>query len=457
MGHEIFRLHREHMLDLRDYGRQLSVHRTQSHIKVCPGHRVWRARRPELGSGPMFSETVILRGHIIDSLILPKVLDQILTQGGEFKIGEIKIGQNRVNQSFAQIEVSAPTHEKLDDIVLRLRQHGAEVIEKADVQLAPAPADGVFPHDFYVTTNQQTFITLGGVEIEVHPALMDCVVVVDREAPRATAKKFHEIRRGMEIVVGHQGIKVVPVQRSTARTDVFEFMSTSISLEKPKSGIIREMATELQRAKTEGGKILVVAGPALVHSGAVPHLEKLIEWGDVDLLFGGNALALHDIENALYGTSLGINLERGSLAERGHENQMRAINAIREAGSISRAVETGALKSGIMAACVRHGVEFVLAGSIRDDGPLPEVITDTLEAQDAMRAKITGVTTALMMGTMLHSMAVANLLPDRVKTLCVDVNPAAVSRLTERGSFQSLGLVSDLEPFLRELIVILGR
>jgi lysine-ketoglutarate reductase/saccharopine dehydrogenase-like protein (TIGR00300 family) len=405
----------------------------------------------------MFSETVVLRGHIIDSLILPKVLDQILTQGGDFKIGEIKIGQNRVDQSFARIEVSAPKHELLDDIVLRLRQHGAEIVEKKDVQLAPAPADGVFPKDFYVTTNQQTFITLNGAEIEVHPALMDCAIVVDREPARAIAKKFHEVRRGMEIVVGHQGIKVVPVQRSTSRTDVFEFMSTNISLEKPKSGIIREMAMELQRARGEGEKILVVAGPAVVHSGAVPHLEKLIERGFVNLLFGGNALALHDIESALYGTSLGIDLTRGSLAERGHENQMRALNVIREAGGISRAVETGALKSGIMAACVRHGVEFVLAGSIRDDGPLPEVITDTLAAQDAMREKISGVTTALMMGTMLHSMATANLLPATVKTLCVDVNPAAVSKLTERGSFQSLGLVSDLEPFLRELTGALAR
>jgi lysine-ketoglutarate reductase/saccharopine dehydrogenase-like protein (TIGR00300 family) len=405
----------------------------------------------------MFSETVILRGHIIDSLILPKVLDQILTQGGDFNIGEIKIGQNRVDQSYARIDVSAPTHERLDDIVLRLRQHGAEVVEKKDVQLAAAPADGVFPKDFYVTTNQQTFVTVDGTEIEVHPALMDCAIVIDRDARQATARKFHEVRRDMEIVAGHQGIRVVPVQRATSRTDVFEFMSTNISLEKPKSGIIREMATELQRARAEGGKILVVAGPAVVHSGAVPHLEKLIELGYVDLLFGGNALALHDIENAIFGTSLGIDLTRGSLAERGYENQMRAINVIREAGSISRAVESGALKSGIMAACVRRGVEFVLAGSIRDDGPLPEVITDTLEAQDAMREKITGVTTALMMGTMLHSMATANLLPATVKTLCIDVNPAAVSRLTERGSFQSLGLVSDLEPFLRELIVLLAR
>lgn len=405
----------------------------------------------------MFRETIILRGHIIDSLILPKVLDQILTQGGEFKIGEIKIGQNRVDQSFARIEVAALEAETLDEIILRLRQHGAEVVEKTDVQLAPAPADGVFPKDFYLTTNQQTFITIDGAEIEVRPALMDCAVVVNREARRATARKFHEVRRGMEIVVGHQGIRVVPVQRATSHTDVFEFMSTNISLETPKSGIIREMASELRRAKEEGGKIAVVGGPAIVHTGAVQHLEKLIANGFVDLLFGGNAIALHDIENALFGTSNGIDLKRGSPAERGHENQMRALNLIREAGGISRAVETGALQSGIMAACIRHGVDFVLAGSIRDDGPLPEVITDTLKAQDAMREKLNGVTTALMMGTMLHSMAVANLLPATAKTLCVDVNPAAISRLTERSAFQSLGLVSDLEPFLRELTETLLR
>src|SRR5437016_8959335 len=280
----------------------------------------WRRRRAEVNSGPMFSETVVLRGHIIDSLILPKVLDQILTQGGDFKIGEIKIGQNRADQSYARIEVSGPTHEALDEIVLRLRQHGAEVIEKADVQLAPAPADGVFPKDFYVTTSQQTFVNVDGAEIEVHPALMDCAVVVDRAARRATARKFHEVSRGMEIVVGHQGIKVVPVQRSTSRTDVFEFMSTNISLEKPKSGVIREMATELKRAREAGGKILVVAGPAVVHTGGAEHLERLIEWGYVDLLFAGNALAMRDIENVLFGKPRRMNLDRGSLDDEGHEN-----------------------------------------------------------------------------------------------------------------------------------------
>jgi lysine-ketoglutarate reductase/saccharopine dehydrogenase-like protein (TIGR00300 family) len=398
----------------------------------------------------MFSETIELRGHIIDSLILPKVLDEILRAGGNFKIREIKIGERRADQSYARIEVSGPTHETLDELVLRLRQHGAEITEKVDVQLALAPADGVFPADFYVTTNQQTFITLDGKEIEVHPAIMDSGIAVDREARRATAVKFYEVRKGMKIVAGHQGIRVAPIQRSTARTDVFEFMS-NVSVEQPKSAIIREMAREFKRTRDGKGRILVVAGPAVVQTGAAEHLERLIQWGYVDLLFAGNALAVHDIENALFGTSLGVNLGRAGLGDQGHENHMRAINAIREAGSIARAVETGLLQRGIMCSCVRHGVEFVLAGSIRDDGPLPDVITDAIEAQRAMREKISGVSIALMMGTMLHSMAVENLLPASVKTVCVDINADVVNKLTDRGTFQTVGLVTDVEAFLREL------
>ena len=404
----------------------------------------------------MFSETIELRGHIIDSLILPKVLDEILKRGGNFKIGEIKIGQNRADQSYARIEVSGESHETLDDIVLRLRQHGAEVIEKKDVQLVSAPADGVFPADFYVTTNQQTFVNVDGTEIEVRPAIRDAGIVVDRRAKRATARKFYEIERDMPTVVGHQGIKVVPVQRSTSRTDVFEFMTTSISAERPKSVVIREMARELKRARSEEGKILVVAGSAVVHAGASAHLERLIDLGYVNLLIAGNTFAVHDIENALYGTSLGVDLERGAIADPDHENQLRAINTIRQAGSIARAVETGVLQRGIMRACIRHGVDFVLAGSLRDEGPLPEVITDAIETQKLIRQKITGVTTALMLGTMSHSVAVGNLLPATVKTLCVDINPSAVSKMTDPGTFQALGLVTDVDPFLRELIASLA-
>jgi lysine-ketoglutarate reductase/saccharopine dehydrogenase-like protein (TIGR00300 family) len=333
----------------------------------------------------MFSQEIELRGHIIDSLTLPKVLDEILSHGGNFKIRQIQVGQQRTDPSHARIEVSGPSPEAVDELIGRLRQHGAELIQESDVQLDEAPADGVFPSDFYVTTNQQTFVHLRGQWIEVKPSIMDSGIAVDAEKLEAMAVKFYSVRKGMKCVVGHHGIRVMPLQRSTERPSVFEFMASNVSSEKPKTAVIREVAEEIHRARQQGGKILVVAGPAVVHTGAGEHLEKLIEWGCVQLLFAGNALAVHDIEHALYGTSLGVYLEHAALADEGHENHIHAINTIRAAGGIAKAVESGVLRSGIMYQCVKRGVDFVLAGSIRDDGPLPEVITDVIEAQKAMR------------------------------------------------------------------------
>src|SRR6266446_4459230 len=318
----------------------------------------------------MFSEQIELRGHIIDSLILPKVLDEILTHGGRFTIREIKIGKQRHDASYACIDVFGPSPELVDGIVRRLRQHGAEVVEQTVVQLQEAPANGVFPQDFYVTTNQQTFVHLAAKWLEVRPATMDCGIAVDVEKQIAATVKFSQVRKGMMIATGHHGIRVVPFQRSIERKSVFEFMASSVSSEKPKSAVIREIAAEIRLAKKSGGKILVVAGPAVVHTGAGEHFEKLIEWGYVNLLFAGNALATHDIEQALYGTSLGVYLSRGALADEGHENHMRAINTIRSAGGIADAVTKEILRQGIMFQCVMNHVDFILAGSIRDDGPL---------------------------------------------------------------------------------------
>jgi lysine-ketoglutarate reductase/saccharopine dehydrogenase-like protein (TIGR00300 family) len=399
----------------------------------------------------MFSEQIELRGHIIDSLILPKVLDEILTGGGSFTIREIKIGRQRHDPSYACIDVFGPSPQVVDDIVRRLRPHGAEVVEQTDAQLVPAPADGVFPPEFYVTSNQQTFVHFKGEWIEAQPATMDCGLAVYPEEREARAVKFSQVKEGMLIAVGHHGIRVAPVQRTTQRRSAFEFMASNVSIEKPKSAVIREMAAEIRLARQSGGKILVVAGPAVVHTGAGEHFEKMIERGFVNLLFAGNALAAHDIEQALYGTSLGVYLVGGALADEGHENHIHAINTIRAAGGIAAAVQSGILQKGIMCQCVRHKVDFVLAGSIRDDGPLPEVITDVVAAQMAMRERLEGVTIALMMGTMLHSIAVGNLLPAHVKTICVDINPSVVTKLSDRGTFQALGLVTDIEPFLREL------
>lgn len=396
----------------------------------------------------MVSEIIELRGHIIDSLILPKVLDQILTRGATFKIAEIKVGQNRVDQSFARIEVSTETSEALDELILRLRQHGAEVVEPVDVQLARSPADGVFPRDFYVTTNQQTFVRFKGKEIEVRPAMMDSAIAVDGKTARAV--KFFDVRKGDDVVVGHQGIRVVPVQRATSHTDVFQFINKSVGPDEPKSAVIRELAREFKQARAAGGKIAVVAGPSLVLTGAGAHLQRLIEHRYVDRLFAGNAFAVYDVERALFGTSLGVNPE-WALPGGGHENHLRAINILRECGGIAAAVDQKILKSGIMYSCVRSQVDIVLTGSIRDEGPIPGVTTDVVEAQKVMREKLSDITHVMLLGTVQHSLAVAGMLAPTVKTVCVDIDPSAVQKAMEHQPFQTIGLVTDVEPFLREL------
>ncbi|MGZ5021877.1 MAG: ornithine cyclodeaminase, nickel-pincer nucleotide-dependent, partial [Chthoniobacterales bacterium] len=357
---------------------------------------------------------------------------------------------NRVDQSYARIDVTAPAEDKLNDVLLRLRQHGAEVIKRKDVQVEPAPADKVFPDDFYVTTNQQTFVQLDGREISVESPMMDSAIAIDPAKRAARTVKFFDIRKGDLVVVGQEGIRVQPIQRDPDHTSVFNF-NANLSAETPKSAIIREIARELQRTRDAKGKILVVTGPALIHTGAGMHLEKLITRGFVQRLFAGNGLAVYDVESALFGTSLGVNLEGGGLVAEGHQNHMRAINAIRAVGGIAAAVEKKILTKGIMHACVKHGVDIVLSGSIRDDGPIPGVITDMIEAQRVMREKLRDVSLVLMMGSMLHSIAVANMVPVTVKMVCVDIDPRVVARLTSQQTFQAVGLITDIEPFLREL------
>src|SRR5213595_309991 len=398
----------------------------------------------------MFSETIELRGHIIDSLILPKVLDQILTHGANFKIGEIKIGEQRADQSFARIEVSAETSEALDELMLRLRQHGAEVIERANVQLASAPADGVFPNDFYVTTNQQTFVRFDGKEIEVRPAMINSAIALDGEKESARAVKFFDVTKGDEIVVGHQGIRVVPVQRSTTHTDLFQFINTTVDADEPKSAIIRGIGDELRRARAAKGKIAIVAGPAIVRTGAGQHLVRLIEAGYVDRLFAGNLFAAYDVEHALFGTSLGMNPDV-AIPRGGHENHLRAINAIRQVGGIAAAVHEKVLTSGIMHACVEHDVDIVLIGAVGDEGPIPGVTTDVIECEKILRTKLRDVTHVMLLATLRYSLALGAFLTNNVKTVCVDIDPPAVERAVERQPLQSIGLVTDVEPFLREL------
>ncbi len=412
-----------------------------------------------VGSTPEFqggvSEEVEVRGHIIDSLLLPKILDHILQAGGQFEILECRIGARRVDPSVARIQVSAPTAEALDAILGDLVEHGATPRNPGDARLVPADIAGAFPDGFYATTNQPTRVRVGGRWLTVADPEMDCGIAVDPAAGTARCIPMTAVRPGQPIVVGYAGLRVEPVERPRGET-AFGFMTSSVSSEKPRAVSLASVARSIRETRAAGRKVLLVGGPAIVHTGSAEHVAALVRHGWVQTLFAGNALATHDIEQALYGTSLGVSLAEGHAIEHGHEHHLRAINTIRRLGGIRAAVDAGVLRSGILYECTRAGVEVVLAGSIRDDGPLPEVITDTLAAQERMREAVHGVGFALMIATALHSIATGNLLPATVPVVCVDINPATLTKLADRGTFQTVGLVTDVEPFLRSLAAELG-
>jgi lysine-ketoglutarate reductase/saccharopine dehydrogenase-like protein (TIGR00300 family) len=400
-------------------------------------------------------EEVVVRGHIIDSLLLPKILDRILQMGGTFEIRECEIGARRVDPSFARIAVRADSASDLDAILGDLIEHGATPTHPEDAKVVVADMDGAFPDGFYSTTNQRTEVRLAGRWVEVSDQEMDCGLAVDLAGPSARCVAMSDVKTGMPIVVGHEGVRVIPLERPREAT-LFGFMSSNVSTEKPKAVSLQGVADVIRATREAGKKVLLVGGPAIVHTGSAEHVAALIRAGWVNTLFAGNALATHDIEQALYGTSLGVSLAKGEAIEHGHEHHLRTINTIRRIGGIKAAVDAGLLKSGIMYESVKAGIEFVLAGSIRDDGPLPEVVTDTLAAQARMRAAIKDVGFALMIATALHSVATGNILPAWVKVVCVDINPSTVTKLSDRGTFQTVGIVTDVEPVLRSLAGMLG-
>lgn len=405
---------------------------------------------------PGFTEDVEVAGHIIDSLILPKILDEITVLGGQFKIEHVHIGQHRHDPSRARLQVQASTAEALDRILASISRHGAAMVHDQDCQLVAADMDGAFPEDFYCTTNQETEVRLSGKWVPVRMPEMDCGLRVLREQNLVETVPMTDVKLGDMIVIGHQGVRVAPQERDTDQHDAFSFMNSTVSSEKPKGVTVREIAAEMRRAKGGNGRILIVAGPAVVHTGSRDHLSHLIQAGYVHVLFAGNALATHDMEQSLFGTSLGINMDQGRSTKGGHEHHLRTINRIRRLGGIQEAVAAGVITSGIMYQCIQQQIPYVLCGSIRDDGPLPDVITDAIESQRVMRQHVQGVTFCLMIATTLHSIAVGNLLPARVKVVCVDINPATVTKLSDRGTFQTIGLVTDVEPFLRVLTQELG-
>jgi len=395
------------------------------------------------------TETVEITGHIMDSGVLARVLDDVLEYGGDYKVDRLDLGREHDDESYARIAVGADDDDTLQRILMRVQIHGVNPVDATDARLAPAPADGVFPEDFYSTTNLDTMVRLHGHWVPVDRAEMDCGLVVADGAVRTVP--VSEVLAGEQVVCGATGVRVQLPAVDPQTSDAFGFMSSTVSSEKPQALLVRQIAERMRAVKAAGQKVLWVGGPAIVHTGAAPAMVALVRAGYVDVLFAGNALATHDIESALYGTSLGVDLNHGAGVPHGHEHHIRAINTIRRAGSIAAAVEQGVLTGGVMHAMVEAGKEFVLVGSVRDDGPLPGVHTDVLVGQRAMREQLPGVGFCIMVATMLHSIATGNILPASVPLVCVDINPATVTKLADRGSAQATGIVTDTGLFLEQL------
>jgi lysine-ketoglutarate reductase/saccharopine dehydrogenase-like protein (TIGR00300 family) len=392
-----------------------------------------------------FQEVVEAEGHLIDSHVMENIFDKVVEHNGRFEVEQFRIGRTNEEPSYLRLKVEVPDEPSLGRLLQALLELGCAPVEPAEATLAEVERDKCAPEDFYSTTNHRTYVRIGRRWIEVENQRMDAMIVVVGET--AACRRLRDLRKGDRIVTGLRGIRVIPESKERDRL-AFAFMSNGISSERQVETAVRQTAALVRHTIEQRQKVIVVAGPVVVHTGGVAGFSDLIRRGYVHAVLAGNALGVHDIEAALFGTSLGVRLADGRQEEHGHRNHMRAINAIYHAGSVKQAVESGRLRSGILHECVKAGIPFVLAGSLRDDGPLPDTITDMNAAQDAYAAQLKGAGLVLCLGSMLHSIATGNMLPSWVKIVCVDINPAVATKVSDRGTGQAVGVVTDVGLFL---------
>jgi lysine-ketoglutarate reductase/saccharopine dehydrogenase-like protein (TIGR00300 family) len=401
-----------------------------------------------------FEEVVEAEGHLIDSHVMEQIFDKVVESSGRFEVEQFRIGRTNGDPSYLRLRVETPTRPQMDHVLAQLLAIGCSPADTGDAVLGLVERDRCAPEDFYSTSNHHTAVRIDGEFIDVRNQRMDAMIVV--KDGEASCRRLRDLKAGDLVVTGMRGIRVSPESKERDRL-AFAFMSNEISSERQVETAVRQTAALARQTKEQGKTIVAVAGPVVVHTGGVTGLSRLIRGHWVDAVLSGNALGVHDIESALFGTSLGIRLADGRQAEHGHRNHMRAINAIYHAGGIAGAVESGRLTCGVMYECVKNKVPFVLAGSLRDDGPLPETITDMNMAQDAYATMLKSAGLVICLGSMLHSIATGNMLPSWVKIVCVDINPAVATKVSDRGTGQAVGVVTDVGLFLELLSRELGE
>jgi lysine-ketoglutarate reductase/saccharopine dehydrogenase-like protein (TIGR00300 family) len=430
----------------------------------CLTLRVTEPVRAEVHANVSVESRIIrLEGHLLDSGLINRALDLIVDTGGSFQVLNFNLGEQRQSTSAAEVKVSAPSHEVMEEIISLLIDLGAVDLphDERDAKLEPVIQDGVAPDDFYVSTIYPTEVRINGEWVKVENQRMDGAIAITQTANGIVArcKILRDLEIGEQVIVDVLGIRTIrkTESREQRNTQEFSFMSAGVSSERRVELVVEQVAWELRKIRDAGGKVVVTAGPVVIHTGGGEHLSQLIREGYVQALLGGNAIAVHDIEQNMMGTSLGVDMKRGVAVRGGHRHHLKAINTIRRHGSIAKAVEAGVIKSGVMYDCVRNNVPFVLAGSIRDDGPLPDTQMDLIKAQEEYAKHLEGAEMILMLSSMLHSIGVGNMTPAGVKMVCVDINPAVVTKLSDRGSIESVGVVTDVGLFLSLLIQQLDK
>ncbi len=412
---------------------------------------------------PVASRVVHLQGHLLDAGVMNETLDLVVDNGGSFKVLNFNLGTERNSPSQAEVRVSAPSTRVMDEIISRLIQIGAITADDTaqNATIAISDLDGVAPDDFYVSNIYPTEVKIEGKWIRVQKQRMDGAIVISNDG--AECRILRDLKKGDRIVIGSEGIRTVRKadSREKRSSEEFSFMGAGVSSERRVELVVEKIAWELRQIRDRGGKVVVTAGPVVIHTGGAKHLSQLISEGYVQGLLGGNAIAVHDLEQALMGTSLGVDMQKGIPVRGGHRHHLNVINKVRRYGSIAKAVESGLVSKGIMYECVKHNVPFALAGSIRDDGPLPDTQMDLIKAQAEYAQLLEGTDMILMLSTMLHSIGVGNMTPAGVKMVCVDINPAVVTKLSDRGSVESVGVVTDVGLFLsllnKQLEKLTGR
>ena len=385
-------------------------------------------------------------GHLIDSGVLAQILNLIVAEEADYEIIEFKVGKTNARESFLEIELISDNNEKIADISSKLIPLGCYEKHTPEAVFTVSAKDKCVAEDFYSTTNHRTEVFFNGKWNSVKNQRMDAVIIKKDDGFECV--KLRDVRKGDSVLCRPDSVRVFPPARDREGDD-FGFMSGDVSSERSADCTVNKIADELIKMKKKGEKVVVVAGPVVIHSGGASALAALIKEGYIGGLLAGNAIAVHDMESVFFGTSLGVCQKSGKPTHEGHKNHMRTINRINTYGSIKKAVEEGALDRGVMYEVIKSGIPYCLAGSIRDDGPLPETEADMIKAQQKYAEIIKDSSMIVMLSTMLHSIGTGNMMPSWVKTVCIDINPAVVTKLADRGSSQAVGIVSDVGLFLR--------